>query len=198
MSAADRHRGAGLLRKRRTSARSYPHALRCCVRFGPVQCRWRHDFMRRAWRAWQIRSTLRCAGVCGEDLERHRAGQHSSMWMPFSGAAERGRRSDSKLSLRRRRVVYMRLKGLWRDVQPAIDLDARASRTSSIFLTGPFLSRYSARSVSFGLGKPCEGGRYSCCSASMGSMRDARRAGTRHASAATASSTRDTTAAAGT
>jgi hypothetical protein len=59
--------------------------------------------MRRAWRAWQIRSTLRCAGVCGEDVERHRARQHSSMWMHFSGAAGRGSRSDSKLSLRRRR-----------------------------------------------------------------------------------------------
>jgi len=53
--------------------------------------------VRRAWPAWQIRSTLRCAGVCGEDRECHRARQHPSMWMHVSGAAGRGSRSDSRL-----------------------------------------------------------------------------------------------------
>ena len=102
MSPADRHGGTGFLRKRRTSARPDPHALWCCVRLGPVQCWCSHDLMLRAWHAWQIRSTLRCAGVCGEDLECHRARQHSGVWLHFSGAAGRGSRSESKLTLRRR------------------------------------------------------------------------------------------------
>jgi hypothetical protein len=114
--------------------------------------------MRRGWHARQIRFTLRCAGICGQDVERHRARQHSSMWMHFSGAAGRGSRSDSKLSVRRRRgaeqgdeVHDARSTSELRSLSPVCDVMMERLPTSAGFV-GAAIVMTLAGVVSCGLG----------------------------------------------